>query len=437
MEQMTNEERKNYYMNRNIKLSPIIIALTWDVVFVWAISTMYFTNVKGLTYSQTILLDSVLMFFGFALCIPLQKIFQKMSPNKAIRFSLVGYSGYLLLCMLGNSYPVFICAQFFLAFGYVINAIKSNLVLTDSLKVVKRDKDYQRVYGKGMSLYYTVECIGAVLTTYIYEFNPQLCFVCSLVVVSFAMIVSLLLAEPSKFQEKNIEIDQNLKQPKQQPDSLKKIVASTFLISALVYAFFLRGTLSITGSALKIYLNQLIDNGTIPLTLFGYLYAISRVANILTSKYQFKLDLKFGVRSLILINIAIIIGFVGVGLLYIVNSTAIASVIAILIFLYLVCCLRMPNQIFMSNYLMTCTKPRNIERVYALKTMVEYLGFTVFSAFFAFLLEQFGDHLGYTFLMYIGIVGLPLILSVVIFIRSLCKKFAQKYTIIKDEYVND
>ena len=35
---MTNEERKNFYMNRNIKISPIIIALTWDVVFVWAIS---------------------------------------------------------------------------------------------------------------------------------------------------------------------------------------------------------------------------------------------------------------------------------------------------------------------------------------------------------------------------------------------------------------
>lgn len=434
---MTNEERKNFYMNRNIKLSPIIIALTWDVVFVWAISTMYFTNVKGLTYSQTILLDSILMFFGFALCIPLQKIFQKMSPNKSIKFALVGYACYLVLCMIGNSYPVFICAQFFLAFGYVINAIKSNSVLTDSLNVVKRDKDYQRVYGKGMSLYYTIECVGAVLTTYIYDFNPQLCFVCSLFVVAFAMTVTMFLSEPSKFQEKNVEIEQQIKQQKQQPDSLKKLVASTFLVSALVYAFFLRGTLSITGSALKIYLNQLIDSGTIPLTLFGYLYAISRIFNILTSKYQFKLDLKFGVRSLILINVAIIIGFIGAGLLYLIDSTAIVSVVAILVFLYLICCLRIPNQIFMSNYLMVCTKPKNIERVYALKTMVEYLGFTLFSAFFAFLLGQFGDHLGYTFLMYIGIVGLPLILSVTIFIRSLCKKFAQKYTIIKDEYVND
>lgn len=434
---MTNEERKNFYMNRNIKLSPVIIALTWDVVFVWAISTMYFTNVKGLSYSQTILLDSILMFFGFALCIPVQKLFQKTTPNKSIKFALIGYAGYLLLCMFGNSYPVFICAQFFLAFGYVINAIKANLVLTDSLKVVKRDKDYQRYYGKGMSLYYTVECVGAVVTTYIYEFNPQLCFVCSLFVVAFVMVVTLFLTEPSKFQEKNIEIAQQEKMSKQAPDSLKKILASTFLVSALIYAFFLRGTLSITGSALKIYLNQLIDSKTIPLYLFGYLYAISRVCNIVTSKYQFKLDLKFGVRSLILINAAIIIGFIGVGLLCIVNSAKIAVVIAILLFLYLICCLRIPNQIFMSNYLLVCSKPKNVERVFALKTMVEYLGFTIFSAFFAFLLEQFGDNLGYTFLMYVGIVGLPLIISVMIFIRSLCKKFAQKYTVIKDEYVND
>ena len=46
---MTNEEHKEYYMNRNIKLSPSLIALTWDVIFVWTISTLYFTTVKGIS----------------------------------------------------------------------------------------------------------------------------------------------------------------------------------------------------------------------------------------------------------------------------------------------------------------------------------------------------------------------------------------------------
>ena len=65
---MTNEERGSMYMQRNVKLSPALVALTWDIFFFWTISTLYLTQVKGLTNSQVIMLDSVLMIFGGVFC---------------------------------------------------------------------------------------------------------------------------------------------------------------------------------------------------------------------------------------------------------------------------------------------------------------------------------------------------------------------------------
>ena len=180
---MTNEERRDFYMNRNIKLSPSIIALSWDVIFVWTISTLYFTTVKGLTNSQTVMLDSILMLCGCLFCVPVSKMFQNITPIKSIRVGLVGYVVYLVLCIFGTNLFTFILAQPFLAFGYAVMSVKSNSVLTESLNVVKRDKDYERIYGKGLSLFYIIEFVGALVITYVFDWKPYMVYVLSLCVV--------------------------------------------------------------------------------------------------------------------------------------------------------------------------------------------------------------------------------------------------------------
>ena len=436
---MTNEERKEFYMNRNIKLSPFLITLTWDVIFVWTISTLYFTTVKGISNAQVITLDSILMVFGCLFCIPVAKLFQNVTPIKATRIGFLGYAGYLLLCIFGTNYFTFILAQPFLAFGYVMMSIKANSVTVESLATVKRDKDYQRIYGKGVSMYYILECVGAIVVTYVYDWNPYAVYWVSLGIVAIGIMVTFLFKEPSKFMQKNVEIEAKVENEKnsKKPDSFFKILKSTFFILLLVYAFFIRGVLSITGSAFKIYLNGLIANGAIPLWAYGYIYAGSRIINALSSKYQFKFNLKFGVRSLIIFNVLIITTFVATGIIYILNPTSIPSIIAIVLLSYIMCCLRMPNAIFVNNYLQVCSSKKNIERAHSIRTMVEYLGYAVISSVYAALLSGFNDNLGLTNLVYIAIFGIPLIVSLVLFIRVLCKKHAQKYTIIKDEYTKD
>jgi len=333
----------------------------------------------------------------------------------------------------------FVCAQIFLAFGYAVLSVKSNMILTRSLSAVKRDKDYQRVYGKGLSKYYLLDFLGSIFVVYVYNWMPIAVFIISLLTVVFCFVLTFFLKEPEKFIEKNVNInsDEKLNENSEKPESFGKILKSTFLITLLVYAFFFRGVLSISGTSLKIYLNTVLNDGTIPLWSYGFLFAISRLCASLSSKYQFKFNLKFGLKSLLIFNVLLILTFVITGSVFLLNINEYVKLIIILIACYIMGCLRMPNQIFLNNYLQVCTPKRNVERVYSIRIMAEYMGYALISFVYSILLSVFEDNYGLTNVTYIAIFGIPLVVALLFFIRALCKKYAQKYTIIKSEYVED
>ena len=360
---MTNEERKDFYMNRNIKVLPLYYAFTWDILFVITISTLFYTNQKGLTLSQVVMLDSFVMIFASLMCIPLSKLFERVSALTCARISNLGYIAFLLICIFGNSYAWFILAQFFLAFGYATKSIKDNSILLDSLRLVNRDKDYQRIYGGGTSIYYIAEAIGSIVITYIYNWQPYTCYYISLGAVVFILLYSFIIKNPEKFEPSNILIDSKVdskdlnneinqeiqtkenennknvniekieensknllkieektektdkkrkksKKKIQKPDGYLKILFTPMFLTMMIYLFFYRGTVAIDASAFKTYLNILTDNGIVPVIIIGYLFAGVRLCTFISTKYQFKFNLKFGVRSLILFNILLIATFI-------------------------------------------------------------------------------------------------------------------------------
>lgn len=438
---MTNEERKIKYMNRNIKLYPTYLALTWDLFFVWTISMMFFTTQKGLTSSQVIMIDSIQMAAGCIFCIPVSKLFAKIPAVRSTRIAMLGYGGYLLCAIFGTNYLTFVMGAVFLAFGFAVTAVKSNSIITNSLELVNRGKEYDKIYGKGLSLFDAIGAIGAVLITYAYSWQPYSAYWISFGVVVFTILFSFLLKEPTKFQASNVSIDGKVEDVKitkpVKSDSYLKILSSGFVVSLLLYMFVFRGVISITGSSLKMYLQFLIDGGTLPVWAFGYIYGAMKLCVAISTKYQFKYNLKFGVRCLLIFNGLAIVTFVINGVLFLINPTAIGSMITIILLSFIQNALKSPNEIFVNNYLQVCSPKKNHEKLHALKTMASYLGYALISMLYAALLSGFNDNYGWTSIVYICIMAVPIIVSVALFIRLLCKKYAQKYTIIKEEYTKD
>lgn len=430
--------KQNIYMNRNVKVLPSYIALTWDVIFVWTISTMFFTNVKGLTYSQVIALDSILMLIGCIICVPLNKLFERVPAIWATRVGCMGYGAYLLLCIFGKNYLVFVLAQFFLSFGYCINSVKINAVLVDSLSVIKRDKDYQRVFGHGLGIYYVFEAIGAIVITYIYSWNPYAAYWTGFSVVIIAEIISIFLKEPKKFQPRNVCLNLEQKQGEvKYKSSLKNILKSSFFMCLLMYMFFMRGALSIVGSGGKVYLQQLTNLNVIPVWAFGYIYSGIKIASAISSKYQFKIDTKFGVKSLLIFTLCTIASFFLIGVIYVVDMSAIWAVILIVILLYIQGALYSPVRIFANNYMNVCIDPKDIDKAYSFRVSVEYAGYAAISALYAMLLGLTGDNYGLTNIVFMSILIVPLLVTMLLSINQIVKTYAKKKTIIKEEYVND
>lgn len=437
-----NEERKNYYMNRNIKLYPFYLAFTWDIVFVWTIIILFYTNVKGLSYSQAIFLDSLLYISAFILSVPVSKLISKVKPLLASQIANLFAIVFLLLVIFGTHYITFMIAEVCFSVFMIISNIKNSLLLSDSLRLVKRDKEYNRIYGGGLGMYYFIDAICCIFATTIYQFNPYICFIVAIVVMVLIEFLSLLLKEPSKFQESNIdiskkEIDSTKQKSKSKRKYKKKTFWTAFIISMLAYCIFFRGMASIDASVLKIYLQELTNNSVIPLWSFGILYAGYRLSNSLASKFQFKYELKFGVRSLILFSIIGIVSIVGTGLIYLFAPLNVVTIIITLLLFYIFSSIRPANHVFIMNYLQVCLTSKDLDKGYTVKNMAEYLGYGLCSSLYSILLGVFNDNFAYSNLVYAGIIILPLIISLIFFIRALVKKYASKYTVIKKEYVED
>lgn len=439
---MTNEEKMTKYLQRNVKLFPPFLALTWDVLFVWTISTMFFTTQKGLDFSQVVMLDSVLMIIGCVICVPVTNLFKNVNAVTASQIGVLGYAIYLIMCIFGNHFAVFLLAQFFLSFGYIACGIKGNSVLTKSLNILKRDKDYDRVYGKGISLFYVLEAIGAIGITYIYNWQPYVAYWISFAVVIFVFFYSFLLKSPEKFQQQNIVID--ARQPAtattdkhKKESTFLKVLKSPFFICLLMFMFLMRGTTSITNSNFKMYLQQIIELGALPASMFGYIYAGGKLLTAISSKYQFKFNLKFGVRSIIIFVVSLIVSFFAAGAVAMLMPVNWISITLIIVISYVQMCIISPCRIFVNNYMQVCISPQDIEKAYSVRTMVEYLGYGLISALYSTLLTVFSDGYGIVSIVYMSILTLPIIITMILFIKNLIKKHAEKYTIIKQEYTEE
>ena len=201
--------------------------------------------------------------------------------------------------------------------------------------------------------------------------------------------------------------------------------------------FMMRGAMSIINSNFKVFLQQAIDIGVIPVFLYGYIYALGKLFAAISSKFQFKFNLKFNVRCVVIFSVSLILSFLFAGIAYLVFPLNIGTIVFIVMMSLVQMCVYQPCRIFVNNYMQVCIPPRDIEQAYSVRIMVEYLGYAIVSAIYSALLAGFGDNYGWTSVVYIAVLALPILASMIWFINMLIKKYTQKYTIIRPEYTDN
>ena len=440
MEQLNKQDIKT--LNRNIKIFPFFRALSCDILFVWTISTIYLTEYKGMSYSQALYLDSIVMLSAVAIQFPISKLIEKIGIYAS---NLIGGFCYLFFVVayifvpsleFGNFYYyIFVLLQVVFAVGLCIKNVADTDVILSTLKALKKRNEYNYYEGKGNYYYHIFEAIASILAGYLFIIKPEifkgmLPFIASAIALIVFIILSIFI-KPVKDNNESYQLE-NIVIPKyKQKQSIKTFFSDKFIISIFILTFLFWGLMSQYMMLGKIFYQ---DSGVLPIEYIGYVVAISKIFGAFSCKYQFKFDLKFGIKNVIIFCVTAILTFAIYSLSYLLwgKSSLISFIIIIFIF-FIQAALRAPFLIFLRNYITICTNPASQNKLLSIFSVAQTLGYGLIGLLFAFAQDHFNNNLGLVSLTLVICIGIPLIISSVFFIRQLIKKYAKKYTTIMAE----
>lgn len=446
-------------LEKNIKIFPIYRAFSYDFLFLWTISIMYLTW-KGLSYSETIYLDAIFMFSAFVLQIPITKIVQKIGRGTAVRVAGLCCVTFCVIYLLCNNFWLFAFANVFYGISASIKNVCDAEILALSLKKLGRNREYSKIEGKGTFWHYIFESIAAILSGYLFSYvSPYAPVIgtltCSIMLVVFAcmlkdprdgeLLEELRIEKENKkapvlkAEEKIVAIEKPQvkliakKRKNKKELSYTVLMKDKFIISMMVFCFCYYGIMSVYSSLAKIYYQ---DIGT-KAWMFGYIFFGFKIITALASKYQFKYELKHGVRSLIIFASLTIFAFGMNGIMASINPTAVVSIVVISCMFVIQNAIRSPYRIFVKNYINISSEKENLTKVLTLYSMAEYLGFSFITIIVALVLDITNNSFAKTNLIITGIIAIPMIISIIIFVKELIKKYTKKQTIIRDDMLED
>ncbi len=417
-------------LKQNVKLYPSYRAFSYDFLFLWTISILYLTEVKGLSYSQVILLDSIFMFVTFGLQVPITKLVAKIGKIPSARFASICWLCFSLIYLFGEGFTIFIFANFLYGLGNSIKNITDLSILSITLDKLNRKRDFGVIEGKAMFRYNIIEAITSILAGYFYEFvSPYAPIIGTVVCCAVAVVLSFTVKDPIDDAQEELEVNAEEERKSKRAPSYKALLKRPFVISMIIFCFSLNGLLSVFSSLSKMY----YQNINTPAYLFGYIFGAFKLISALTYKYEFKYELKKGVKCLIIFSTLALVGYLANALVYSINPSAIPSIIIITTMIVGQQIARSAYRISVKNYINACSTKSALSKTLTLYSMAEALGYACITMFTSLVLQLSGDSYVITNLSLVALLGVPIIIGVTLFVRALIKSYMARCTIIRKD----
>ena len=97
----------------NLKLYPIYKAISWDLLFYYAICFLFLSQIKGFSASEIIFIDAFYPIFKFIFIIPCNLLINKLGDKKSLIIGNYMVAFNMLIFILSKSIPLFILSNFF------------------------------------------------------------------------------------------------------------------------------------------------------------------------------------------------------------------------------------------------------------------------------------------------------------------------------------
>lgn len=207
MNEQTLIQNKKY----NIKLFPFYKAISWDLLFYYAISFLFLTNTKGISAADVLFVDAFYPIFKFILQIPNTAIVNKLGNRLSLILGNIFVAGSILLWILADGMDILILSQFLSALGFSLKSLTETNLLYDSIeKSDKRNDIFSRIDGKSSSYYYYIDAITSLTTGFLFVINGYLPMLLCFGLCVLATLLSFKFKEVEKTSTEKISMLDNI-----------------------------------------------------------------------------------------------------------------------------------------------------------------------------------------------------------------------------------
>lgn len=175
----------------NLRLFPLYKMLSWDLLFFYAISFLFLTDVKGFSTAQILFADAFYPLFKAILQIPCTILIDRIGKRNSLAIANTSVSMFVLLTIGCTSINVLIIANLFNAFGFVIKSTAEPNILYESLpQTSNRRTMFSKKDGFCGAIFYYFDAITSIVAGFLFVINPYYPLVLCLIMTVLSTILS-------------------------------------------------------------------------------------------------------------------------------------------------------------------------------------------------------------------------------------------------------
>lgn len=305
------KEEKQKMRKRNMKLFPIYKMLSWDLLFYYTINFLFLTQIKNISASNVVLIDSFYALFIMVLQIPINVIIAFLGKKKSLVIGNITLVIYMLIIIFSRNIFDLILANFISAIGFGIKETIQAVLLKESIPPSKyKNQIFSKLNSKGATGYYTLNMISKVIAGYLFTINGYLPMICSLIILIISTIISMGFIEPNPKGNTSSKKAMGNEKIKNIKSGFKFVLKSERLKALILSAAFICSLLSILGN----YEVNLLEDINLSSILIGYAGALNSLINAIASKKENKFNSILKNKSLTVLSLTLSISALVAGI---------------------------------------------------------------------------------------------------------------------------
>ncbi|MBW3004593.1 MFS transporter [Candidatus Woesearchaeota archaeon] len=293
-------------LERNIWLLCLISSLNWMRFFIPVLALFYIASQVPL--EQFTIIMGVFSLAILLLEVPSGVIADLVGRKTTIALSCLCFTIELILIAFYNGFWIFLVAKIISGIGVSLYSGADQAFLYDSLKKLKREKDYKNIAGICHMIENVVMAVTFIIGAYLFTINAKLPALLSIPFAAISFLLCFFLTEPYK-SSKGLGFKQAYVHLK---EGMTYFWHHSYVKYLVLYSWPIAATIAMMRSLSSVYHEAIL----IPISLMGIIVFVGSMLTAYAAKKTQEIEEKHGERKMMLyIQLAMIFAVFGMSLM--------------------------------------------------------------------------------------------------------------------------